>query len=159
KCYESGDKPIDIRIAALQAYRRMPCTRQPVKEIFMNEETDSELRITAYVTMMECPDVKTLEMVRERLETEHVNQVGSFIWSHLTNLMETASPHKQAVREILEDEVLKRNFDLDKRKYSRNYEGSFFSNRYNVGAMVESNLIWSPKSFIPRSANLNLTVD
>ena len=34
-----------------------------------------------------------------------------------------------------------------------------FFDSLNAGAKVESNLIWSPKSFVPRSAMLNLTVD
>ena len=48
---------------------------------------------------------------------------------------------------------------MDKRKFSRNIEWSAFSEVANVGGTLESNLIWSPKSFLPRSANLNLTVD
>ena len=73
--------------------------------------------------------------------------------------METSNPHKQRIRSILEDEILKKEFDLDKRKFSRNYEGSLFWDKINTGASVESNVIWSSKSFIPRSAMTNLTVD
>lgn len=86
-------------------------------------------------------------------------QVGSFVWSHLTNLMETSDPHKQEIREILEDETLKKEFDLDKRKFSRNYEGSFFWKKLGAGAKLESNLVWSTESFIPRSVMANLTID
>ena len=73
--------------------------------------------------------------------------------------METSDRHKQYIRLILEDQELKKEFDLDKRKFSRNYEGSVFIEKLNTGAKLEGDLIWSSKSFVPRSAMLNLTVD
>ena len=39
------------------------------------------------------------------------------------------------------------------------FTGSLFFDSINAGARYESNLIWSPSSFLPRSAMLNLTVD
>jgi len=81
------------------------------------------------------------------------------VWTHLTNLMETSDRHKQDIRAILEDEYFKKEFDLDKRKFSRNYEGSFFLDAVNTGAKLEGDVIWSAKSFIPRSSMVNLTVD
>ena len=122
-------------------------------------EEDAEIRIGAYLNLMECPSQDNLNIIKQTLTIEKASQVGSFIWSHLTNLMESSSPHKQSIRTILEKEDLKREFDLEKLKYSRNYEGSLFFERFNTGAMIESNLIWSPKSFVPRSAMVNLTVD
>ena len=47
------------------------------------------------------------------------------MWTHLTNLQETADPFKQDIRSILEDAVLAKEFNLDARKFSRNYEGTF----------------------------------
>lgn len=101
----------------------------------------------------------TLQRVVRLLETEPINQVGSFIWTHLTNLKETSSPHKQAIRAILENEELKKTFDLDKRKFSRNIEMSLFSEMLNMGGSVESNIIFSEQSYIPRSAMVNLTAE
>lgn len=127
--------------------------------VFASIEEDSEIRISAYKSLMECPSVELISKVKEVLNKEQVNQVGSYVWSHLTNLMETSDPHKQAIRSILEDETLKVEFDMDKRKYSRNYEGSLFIEKLNTGATAEGDIIWSSKSFIPRSAMINLTVD
>jgi hypothetical protein len=133
--------------------------RRDILSLFRNKDEDSELRIAAYLAVMECPSNSVLALVKQTLESEEINQVGSFVWSHLTNLMEASSPHKQEIRAILEDDALKREFDMDKRKFSRNYEGSVFLEKLNTGATLESNLIWSSKSFIPRSAMVNLTVD
>ncbi|XP_041360319.1 uncharacterized protein LOC121376501 [Gigantopelta aegis] len=161
KCFNNKKNPAEIRVAALDAFRRLPCStdRNNIMEVFLNTDEDSELRIAAYLAVMQCPVETFLDQVRSSLESEQVDQVGSFVWSHLINLMDTSSPLRQNIREILEDETLKKDFDLDKRKFSRNYEGSFFLEKINAGAMVESNVIWSSRSFLPRSAMVNFTVD
>ena len=81
------------------------------------------------------------------------------MWTHLSNLKETSAPLKQSIRALLDSEHLKRAFDLDKRKFSRNLEWSFFNPTANAGAAVESNVIWATDSFVPRSAMVNLDVD
>ena len=73
--------------------------------------------------------------------------------------METANPLKQEIRQVVEQESLRKAFNVDKRKFSRNIEKSYFSEVLNSGASVESNIIFSPESFIPRSACVNLTTD
>ena len=133
--------------------------KRQIMEVFTNIEEDSELRIAAYKALMECPTNDILSRIRVTLGNEEVNQVSSYVWSHLTNLMETSDPHKQAIRSILEDETLQKEFDMDKRKFSRNYEGSIFLEKINTGATVEGDLIWSSKSFIPRAGMFNFTVD
>ena len=72
------------------------------------------------------------------------------MWTHLTNLLETESPHKQAIRDVLENELLRQEFSMDRRKFSRNYELSFFSDKFNLGVVYENNVVWSPNSFVPR---------
>jgi len=57
------------------------------------------------------------------------------------------------------NDFLQNKFKTDVRKFSRNYEGSFFSESLNVGAAAESNVIFTPQSYLPRSATLNLTLD
>ncbi|XP_050402855.1 uncharacterized protein LOC126819071 [Patella vulgata] len=160
-CLTRQSNPIEVRVAALDAFRRLPCSADRIEAMSLLEDKDedSELRIAAYLTVMNCPTEDNLNEIRALLAAEEANQVGSFIWSHLTNLMETDCPHKQNLKSIVDDETLKKEFDLEKVKYSKNYEGSFMFDRLNTGAMVESNVIWSSKSFIPRSAMVNLTVD
>jgi hypothetical protein len=85
--------------------------------------------------------------------------VASFVWTHLTNLQETSSHWKQDIRALVSSDFLKNKFKTDARKFSRNYEGSFFSESLNAGAAAESNIVFTPQSYLPRSASLNLTVD
>ncbi|XP_046557707.1 uncharacterized protein LOC124266910 isoform X2 [Haliotis rubra] len=160
-CFNRQDNPMEIRVAAIHAYRRLPCTadRSKVMTIYQDSDEDSELRIAAYLAVMQCPSEDVFSRIQGTLMSEKAKQVGSFVWSHLTNLMETSSPQKQTIRRILEDKTLGKNFDLSTLKYSRNYEGSLFLEKYNTGAMLESNVIFSDKSALPRSAMFNMTVD
>ncbi|XP_029653134.1 uncharacterized protein LOC115226286 [Octopus sinensis] len=161
KCVTTTRFPIEVRVSAIDAFRRIPCDarRSALMEVFVNTEEDSELRINAYLGLMKCPSRMLLIHIHEMLERENSNQVGSFIWSHLKNMQQTSDPHLQHIRLFLVSEDFSKKFNLDKRKFSRNYEGSFFSKDMNAGAKLDSNVIFSPKSFIPRSANLNLTLD
>lgn len=127
--------------------------------VLADKDEDSEVRIAAYKSLITCPSADILSKVKTILANEEVNQVGSYIWSHLTNLMETSDPHKQSIRAIIEDERLQKEFNLDNRKFSRNYERSLFIEKLNTGVTAEGDLIWSSNSFIPRSAMVNLTVD
>ncbi|KAK3927268.1 Apolipophorin, partial [Frankliniella fusca] len=162
RCYESTSNPLEVRLAALQAWRRAPCESHPTAaflKLYTEQRLDVELRIAAYLAAMRCPSPSTLRVVKDVLYAEEVNQVASFVWTHLTNLQETASPWKQNLRELVESDFLKNKFKTDVRKFSRNYEGSLFFDKINAGVTAESNVIFSPQSYLPRSANLNLTVD
>lgn len=85
--------------------------------------------------------------------------VGSFVWSHLTNLLASSSPTRVEIQSLLTDRDLGNKFNSDVRKYSRNYDKSFFSEEWNFGANYQSNVIFSSKSYVPRSTSFNVTID
>lgn len=75
---------------------------------------------------------------------------------------------------MLSEKDLVKKFSSDVRKYSSNFEGSTYFDDYGIGKELqihnnkvftvlvlggsyESNVIFSPSSFIPKSAMLNLT--
>jgi len=161
RCALNQEAPMAVRVAAVGAYRRISCSssREEMFRLFEDRQQDSELRIVAYLATMQCVDERLLSRVRTVLSTEEINQVGSFVWTHLTNLAESASPLKADIQLILTDAHLLKEFDVDKRKFSRNIELSTFNEMLNLGASVDSNLISSSGSYIPRSASVNLTVD
>ncbi|KAL3868012.1 hypothetical protein ACJMK2_040851 [Sinanodonta woodiana] len=160
-CISNKQNPMDIRVAAVEAFRRMSCgaDRNNLMALFRNGGEDSELRIAAYLAAMNCPTKYIINQIQSTLATEEVNQVSSFVWTHLTNLRESSDSAKQEVKALLDDIIFEKEFDMDKRKFSRNYESSFFLEKLGTGAKIDSNLVWSPKSFIPRSASMNLTFD
>nr|XP_034313736.1 apolipophorins isoform X7 [Crassostrea gigas] len=161
KCFSRKNNAMGIRVAAVEAYRRMPCAadRNNLIALFRNTDEDSELRLAAYLQVMKCPTDNILQQIKETLMSEEVNQVGSFVWTHLMNLRESSSPYKETVKTMLESDDLPKKFDLDQRKFSRNYEWSHYSQELNMGGMLDNNLIWSPESFVPRSVSANLSVE
>lgn len=130
-----------------------------LESILRTADLDSELRISAYLQLMRCPSPATLTTVQQVLEAEQVNQVGSFIWTHLTNIKESSEPIKESLAAILDNVELRKSFDLDKRKFSRNVEWSYFSELLNAGGALDADIIFSQQSFLPRAAHLNLTAD
>lgn len=77
----------------------------------------------------------------------------------MTNLIASSSPTKIQVQSLLSDRDLSDKFNSDGRKYSRNYEKSFFSEEYNVGGTFQTNVIFSSKSFVPRTLTFNISLD
>ena len=160
RCY-AEENPMEVRVAAVNAFRNVPCEykRDHLLSAFKDTELDSELRIASYLSLMNCPTKELIETLKNQLTSEGVNQVGSFVWTHLTNLQESAAPEKQWIRHLIGEELLVNKFKTEALKFSRNYETSFYTNTSRSGATFDSNVIFSSKSFLPRSAMVNLTVE
>ena len=94
KCaVQPGSTPINIE--ALQALRRISCTTNitdGLHDIFRNLLTDTEIRIETYLALMRCPNHKVINDIADVLDKEKNNQVGSFVWSHMTNALESTEP-------------------------------------------------------------------
>ncbi|EZA49996.1 Apolipophorins [Ooceraea biroi] len=165
KCMDDtgGFLPMEVRVAAVDAHRRLSSCEETRDQFFLdyyrNTTLDTEIRIASYLQVMRCPDYNVIKTIKHTLKMEEVNQVGSFVWSHLLNLYNSASPTRIEIQSLLTDRDLDSKFNIDVRKFSRNYENSFFSEEYNVGANYQANLIFSPKSYVPRSLTLNVTTD
>lgn len=74
-------------------------------------------------------------------------------------MLSSSSPTRIEIQSLLTDRHLSDKFNSDMRKYSRNYEQSFFSEEYDFGANYQANIIFSPKSYIPRTVSFNWTLD
>ncbi|XP_072403308.1 apolipophorins-like [Diabrotica undecimpunctata] len=161
KVIENSEIDVAIRVAAVETFRRTRCeeTRSYFEHIFRRQEVDSEVRIASYLQIMRCPNYLMVKTIKHALMNEEVNQVGSFVWTHLNNLMTSAKPSKVEVQSFLSDKDLAKKFDSDIRKFSRNFEGSMYFEEYSIGGNYESNVIFSTESYVPKSGMLNLTFD
>lgn len=77
------------------AFRGMPCdslNKDGLIRILNSEESSDESRIHAFITLMKCPSEDVLKYVVLALENEDSNQVASFMWTYLTNLIESSDP-------------------------------------------------------------------
>ncbi|XP_053936194.1 uncharacterized protein LOC128853691 isoform X2 [Cuculus canorus] len=157
-CASLKSNPIEIRLAAIQAFRRIPCSVRNAVLVQLYEATseDVEIRIAAYYIAMKCPHEELFKQVQKALLKETSSQVGSFVWSHLSQLLETDDPLKEYLRDSIPDEILSRDFDGETWKYSSYYDVTFHSG--GAGANTEASVVFSPASFLPRSVMTNLTV-
>ncbi|KAK1162419.1 hypothetical protein AOXY_G17278 [Acipenser oxyrinchus oxyrinchus] len=157
-CADTQTGPVELRLAALDAFRRIPCNadRSLLLRLYRSREEDVEVRIAAYLQAMRCPSEWLLQAVSQAQREETSSQVGAFVWSHLSQLMETEDPLKRAVRDSLPDDIITKDFDAEAWKFS-SYTDATFQSGYG-GANVEGAMVFSPRSFLPRSAMGNLTV-
>ncbi|PZC72257.1 hypothetical protein B5X24_HaOG211654, partial [Helicoverpa armigera] len=154
--------PVPVRLTAVDAFRRTPCdeTREYFLETFRADYMNLEVRLASYVQVMKCPDLGTLRKIFHTLQDEPVNQVTTFVWSHLRNLAESSLPSRVEIQGLLSGNQIPHLEDSpDFRMYSRNYEQGMFFDQYNAGGNYEANVVFTPDSYIPRSLSLNLTVD
>ncbi|XP_059718042.1 uncharacterized protein LOC132335482 [Haemorhous mexicanus] len=157
-CAALRSHPIEIRLAAVQAFRRIPCSRRNaiLVQLYQATSEDVEIRIAAYYIAMKCPHEELFKQVQKTLLKETSSQVGSFVWSHLSQLLETDDPLKEHLRDAIPDEILSKDFDWETWKYSSYSDVTFHS--AGAGANMEASVIFSPTSFLPRSVMTNLTV-
>ncbi|KAM6054404.1 uncharacterized protein VSU04_010687 [Chlamydotis macqueenii] len=157
-CASLKSNPIEIRLAAIQAFRRIPCSVRTaiLLQLYQTTSEDVEIRIAAYYIAMKCPCEEVFKQVQKTLLKETSSQVGSFVWSHLSQLLETDDPLKEHLRYSIPDEILSRDFHQESWKYSSYSDVTFRS--AGAGANMEASVIFSPSSFLPRSVMTNLTV-
>ncbi|XP_032387729.1 apolipophorins [Etheostoma spectabile] len=149
---------LELRLAAIQAFRRFPCSadRSVLLQLYCFSQEDPEVRIAAYQQLMHCPDQHVFEVVKMTLRNETSSQVGSYVWSHLTNVLRSEDPMKQVLIESLPDNIISRDFEAEFFKFS-SYSDYTVSSGMGI-TNVETSLVFSPKSFLPRSATANLTL-
>lgn len=158
---ENHDLPTEVRVQAVQEFRRSNCMQHIdyFMDLYKNYTMQSEVRIYSYLQTMRCPDYLSIKMIKHVLKNEKINQVGAFVWSHLHNLLKSASPVNVFIQGLLADADLGNKFNMDRRRFSRNYEYSLFFDDYNFGFTSDSNLIFGTDSYIPKSLSLNFTAD
>ncbi|XP_054127144.1 uncharacterized protein LOC128933963 [Melozone crissalis] len=159
-CAALRSHPMEIRLAAVQAFRRIPCSLRNaiLVQLYQATSEDVEIRIAAYYIAMKCPHEELFKQVQKTLLKETSSQVGSFVWSHLTQLLETDDPLKEHLRDSIPDEILSKDFDGEMWKHSSYSDVTFHSGMSGAGANMEASVVFSPTSFLPRTVVTNLTV-
>ncbi|CAL8346241.1 unnamed protein product [Merluccius merluccius] len=158
RCVLGSSAATELQLAAIHAFRRMPCTadRRVLLQLYGSSQEDAEVRVAAYQQLMRCPDPRTLRAVRMTLGNETSSQVGSYVWSHLTAILKSEDPMKQSLMEALPDDIISKDFEAEFWKYS-SYSDYTVATGMGI-ANLEGSLVFSPESFLPRSAMANLTV-
>jgi hypothetical protein len=163
KCARNKTNTVEVRVTAVQASRRFTCSNLEKTSVFYNllEDTtdDTEVRITAFINMMRCSDNSELfaqfasTKLADFLLNEEDQQVLSFVIDYgkehgLTSILNAA----------LDDPRVRQKFSVNFKELSWNN----YKYKYNVmrdGAVeVETSVIFTPKTWIPRSIYFNVTM-
>ncbi|XP_042895388.1 uncharacterized protein [Parasteatoda tepidariorum] len=160
-CYKNPQIRTETRLAAIEAFRRVNCevNREDLLKTYSNYNEDTEIRIAAYLAVMRCPSTSVIDDIKGVLMNEKINHVGSFIWTHLNALAKSKHPERQDIRQIISNLYLMNKFESDSRKFSTAHEATYFLESIDSGLHLDSHLIYSTDSYLPRSAMFNLTVD
>uniref|UniRef100_A0ABM5F0I7 Vitellogenin-like n=1 Tax=Pogona vitticeps TaxID=103695 RepID=A0ABM5F0I7_9SAUR len=136
-CARWKNNPIEIRLAAIEAYRRIPCTvsHDVLMHLYLTYDEDVEIRIASYLMLMKCPNKELFNQVKFTLQEERSSQVGSFVWSHLSELLETDDPLKQHLKSFLPDDILSKEFDREMWKFSSYSDVTFHSGRFDSNGL------------------------
>ncbi|XP_050735458.1 uncharacterized protein LOC127007955 [Eriocheir sinensis] len=163
RCYKNKLLPTELRVAALQTLRRVGCQDSEAPWTVLEDGQDSvEVRLAAYLALQPCAAVAPRFFLRLQtlLEKEEVNQVGSFIWTHVRNLADQpgASQGEQEVARLAAQLTLDNKFNTNGFQASKNYRLAQFSDTLGVGGIVDGDVIFTPESYLPRAAAVNLTL-
>lgn len=112
------EKQTDVKLQSIQTFRKTNCdkTRDFFVDIYQNVSQPVEIRIASYLQFMRCPNYLTIKQLKAFLRDEPVNQMGSFVYSHLLNLAKTSSPQKVELQGLLADLKLDDKFKMDFRR-------------------------------------------
>lgn len=149
-----------IRVTALQAFAANPCNKklqETALALLKNRNEDSEIRIEAYLAAVECPSGNLANELQALIDSEPIIQVGSFITTHLSSLRASTDSTRQAARDHFRHLRTSKKYPYDPRRYSFNREFSYAIDALGLGSSVDTNVIYSQRSFLPRSGRFNLT--
>lgn len=151
-----------LRVAALQAFSVASCEANLQKkalEILQDHNEDAEVRIEAYLALVNCPTAELANKIAELVNNEKVNQVGGFIKSHLISIRDSTDARREYQRHYLGNIRVTKQFPKDFRRFSYNNELSYKIDALGVGASTDYKLIYSQQGFLPRAVRLNVTTE
>ncbi|XP_050543186.1 apolipophorins-like isoform X2 [Daktulosphaira vitifoliae] len=151
-----------IKAAALdmvKTYAQNPLIQEACKIIFINKIKDSELRIKAFLVFALYPTSNKASIIKNVLESkDSINQLRTYIMSYLNNLQSTNDAQKLDQKSIygrIQYESKNKSFN-DVLRFSQNFEFSQKCSMFNSKFIANGDVLYSQKSFVPRSTSFTL---
>jgi hypothetical protein len=165
KCIKSSGNDVGVEVAVHEALRSFSCDESVntyLVEFYLQKDRTTESRIKAYESLMNCASESNIDLIVNSLNQDDNQQVGSFVWSHLTALLDSTDPFKSTVRarlQKLQKDLLslEKNFNLDFRTHSK-YNEREFNLFQEVNGRMENSIIFGENSFIPQHTRINVTL-
>ncbi|GFU36170.1 vitellogenin [Nephila pilipes] len=158
-CVEDSSKPIRVRLAAIDGFRRILEKRpENFLKMLQSKDTDPELKIALYARILEQADEHQLKELKETIERETDMNVSGYVYSYLRNVNKTSSRRKQKIKKLLNNFPINQPRDNNSGN-SKNIEMSTFLKALNIGGSFEADIIGSPGSDVPRSLKIGFEAD
>ncbi|KAK4291911.1 hypothetical protein Pmani_035287 [Petrolisthes manimaculis] len=140
---------------------------QSLQAIMVLEDVSEmgEVRMAAYRALIPCAPLNPnfFTKLKYILEQEQDNQVGSYIWSHVNSLIDEPGPseYEQTMAQLARHYLLPLRFSapVEDFRTSRNHRFSQFSQLLNLGGSLDTDVIFTPASFLPKRVSANLTLN
>ncbi|XP_033117062.1 vitellogenin-4-like [Anneissia japonica] len=162
---ENNEAEVELRVNAVYALRRLTITqsskiRTILIPVFLNQTNAAELRIAAYYIVMETkPSLAVVEIITEALRKETNNQVGNFVFSHLTSVSNSTIPCHRNVSLVVKQALrFAKPYNLGA-QFSKHIVIGKMLEDLKLGAFLELNHIGQKDSPFPLSGNTKLSVN
>nr|WEU75132.1 vitellogenin 5 [Macrobrachium rosenbergii] len=152
--------PDAIQVAVAHSFRNVKCDCVPtgqLVDIALDPRRRTEARIASYLAAERCAGEGDWRRISDTLSGEENTQARGFILSHMHNLKRSSAPYKERQRSMLSSITVPRNFSSDIRKYSGNMDLFYHPHHHGYGVSMESDVVYAPASFVPRSVHMNFT--
>uniref|UniRef100_A0A8R1Y3W3 Vitellogenin domain-containing protein n=1 Tax=Onchocerca volvulus TaxID=6282 RepID=A0A8R1Y3W3_ONCVO len=160
-CIANDRIPKVVKIAAIDALRRKPCSQQrnsKITELFLDEKENAEVRIKSFRQLMECVNDEILQIIVDQLHNETINQVGSYVRSYLNTKQRSTNPGSRNLQYLLKRFHIPQRFKLDSNRFSGFYELGYLDRENNYGGHMDTSILLAPNGYIPREVAFNFTV-
>jgi hypothetical protein len=161
KCAKNAKNTMEVRVSAVQAFRRFSCdkivAKDGIQDIIKDTNGDAELRISTFQIMIQCTETEEYKVFTQKylptfLENEKDIQV-------FTYMIDYAKEHE--IDSIID--AYQSNPNL-KEKFNLNFKSLSWKNKLKLPLLkdnafeIETSVIFdTKKAFIPRSIRLNVT--
>lgn len=175
RCITDTTVPDNVTIAAIHAFRRFVPTQQISDKLLAvladHQETHQVRMVACMASVRMASDKTAVRNIVKVMENEKIDQVKAFMVSHLRNVIKSEDPHYKKVAEHLKQVLHERGqSDLPNIKAriphslhleaSKFYQVPFLDDEENeFGAQVESSVMFSTKSYLPKAFHLNVSTE
>jgi hypothetical protein len=186
-CAKEKSNSLEVRVSAIEAFRRFPCEeKQDLNgnyDILKDSDDDSEVRIKAFRSIVQCLNGQKFQNFAANefagfLANENDLQVSvethfprdpKIIFKNFINIkkkrkvvsyiIDFGKEHgvTSLINPALANPLVKEKLQTNFKEYSWNNYKYTYSVKHDGALEIDSSFVYTPKSFIPRSINFNLT--
>ncbi|KAM9316095.1 apolipoprotein B-100 [Gastrophryne carolinensis] len=166
KCVRNPAASLDVQKAAIKALRKMTVTddvRSSLVQVFQDNNSPVQKRLSAYLILMKNPSQSDLRKVVRVLTKDDNVQLKNFVASHIVNILNSQEADTQLLKAKLEESLKSSGVPSVVSDFSRNYQYSKTLDipglNDNLGAKVEGNLVYDSSGYMPREVMLRETLN